>query len=238
MPSATSGFSSNKPLEVGLFSKFHVMNKITKILVSAVAGSTLFFAITAFVIRDPQADYKMENPGIDDTIQLSEITTINSINGAFKSSLKIKQNPSDNSAKEFYGLEINISDNPAIDQILIGVTNNLISRIEIRNKSKLVESKEMGFMDKFTCGENHILAVEFYDQTNTKFPGKSNIAMHFYKGTGFFGDIGTINMDLTKYGDLSGNKSVGVLAKSLSSSTISMPEFSNLKIWKNFKSFD
>lgn len=62
--------------------------------------------------------------------------------------------------------------------------------------------------------------------------------MRFFNGTGFFGDIGTINMDLTKYGDLSTDKSIGVFARSINSSSVNEPEFSDLRIWKNYKSFD
>lgn len=99
-------------------------------------------------------------------------------------------------------------------------------------------TKELGFMNKMTWSETQTMSIEFYDQTNKRYKGKSNISMRFYGGTGFFGDIGTINIDLTEYGDLSGIKSIGVFAKSFISSSVNEPEFSNLRVWKNYKSFD
>ena len=152
--------------------------------------------------------------------------------------MKFEQKSSESSTKEFYGQEIIIADNPQVDRILIGVTNNLISRIEIWNQDNLMETKELGFIDKMTWGETQSITVDFYDQTNEKYKGKSKILMRFYSGTGFLGDIGTINFDLTKYGDFNGDKSIGVFAKSLDSNSVIEPEFSDLQIWKNYQSFD
>jgi hypothetical protein len=62
--------------------------------------------------------------------------------------------------------------------------------------------------------------------------------MRFYSGTGFLGDTGTLHFDLTAFGDLSGNKSIGVFAKSIDTDSFHEPEFSELKIWKDYLSFD
>lgn len=134
--------------------------------------------------------------------------------------MKFKQNNFDSPNKEYYGQEIIITDNPQIDRILIGVTNNLFSRIEIWNQNDLVETKELGLMDKMTWGETQTISIDFYDQTNERYNGESKILMHFYGGTGFFGDIATINLDLTEYGDFSGNKTIGVFAKSIDSNSV------------------
>lgn len=214
------------------------MKKIAKFILGGLAGITILFATTAFIINDPQADYIKQTVSLNDQISLSEISTKNSEKGTFKSSLKFGQKSSISSTKEFYGQEIIIADNPQVDRILIGVTNNLISRIEIWNQDNLMETKELGFMAKMTWGETQTMTIDFYDQTNVKYNGKSKISMRFYDGTGFFGDIGTIDFDLTKYGDFSGDISIGVFSKSLDSNTVIEPEFSDLKIWKNYQSFD
>jgi hypothetical protein len=214
------------------------MKKITKFILGGIAVITILFATTAFIINDPQADYIKQTISLNDQISLSEIRTKNSEKGTFKSSLKFEQKSSESSTKEFYGQEIIIADNPQVDRILIGVTNNLISRIEIWNQDNLMETKELGFIDKMTWGETQSITVDFYDQTNEKYKGKSKILMRFYSGTGFLGDIGTINFDLTKYGDFNGDKSIGVFAKSLDSNSVIEPEFSDLQIWKNYQSFD
>lgn len=53
-----------------------------------------------------------------------------------------------------------------------------------------------------------------------------------------FSDIGIINFDLTEYGDLSGKKELSLFAKSSESTIEKKPEFSELKVWNNYKSFD
>lgn len=214
------------------------MKKIKKSILAVLAGMTILFATTAFIINDPKADFTKQNIHLKDQISLSEITTKNLEKGAFKSSLKFKQNNFDSPTKEFYGQEIIIADNPEVDRILIGVTNKLISRIEIWNQNDLVKTKELGFMDKMTWGETQTMSIDFFDQTNERYQGKSKISMRFYGRTGFFGDIGTINIDLTEYGDLSGDKSIGVFAKSIDANPINEPEFSDLRVWKDYKSFD
>ncbi len=214
------------------------MKRRTKSILSGFVGITILIAMTALIISAPRADFTTQNISLIDQITLSDITTKHLEKGTFKSSLKFKQNNFDSPTKEFYGQEIIIADNPQVDRILIGVTNNLISRIEIWNQNILIETKEIGFMNKMTWGEMQTMTVDFYDQTNDKYNGKSKISMRFYDRTGFFGDIGTINLDLTKYGDLSGHKSIGVFAKSTESNCVNEPEFSDIKIWKNYKSFD
>jgi hypothetical protein len=214
------------------------MKKITKSILGGIVVIAILFATTAFIINDPQADYIKQTVSLNDQISLSAIRTKNSEKGTFKSSLKFEQKSSESSTKEFYGQEIIIADNPQVDRILIGVTNNLISRIEIWNQDNLMETKELGFIDKMTWGETQSITVDFYDQTNEKYKGKSKILMRFYSGTGFLGDIGTINFNLTKYGDFNGDKSIGVFAKSLDSYSVIEPKFSDLQIWKNYQSFD
>ena len=218
--------------------KVKITNKSAKFIFSGLAGIAILFASTAFIINDPQADFVKQALSLNDEITLSKIRTNNLKKGAFKSSVKFQQKKSDTATKEFYGQEIIIADNPQVDKILIGVTNNLISRIEIWNQDNLIESKELGFIGKMTWGETQTLSVDFYDQTNEKYLGKSKISMHFYSGTGFWGEIGTINFDLTEYGDFSGDKSIRMFAKSTESNDVNNPKFSDINIWKNYKSFD
>lgn len=214
------------------------MKKISKKILGLFISMIILLVITAFAINDPSADFTKQSINLNDQIFLSKISTKNSEEGFFKSSLKFQQESLKNSSKEFYGQKILIADNILMDKILIGVTNNLISRIEIWNHGNLVEAKELGFMNKMTWGETQIMTVEFSDHTNEKYNGKSKISMRFYDGSGIFGDIGTINFDLTKYGEINGERSIGVFAKSINSNNVNKPNFSDLHIWKNYNSFD
>lgn len=214
------------------------MKKSGKLIIGILFGFIFIFATSAFIISDPKADMVKEEVNESDQVALADISTGHTNRGNFKSSVKIREQGESRPEKEFYGQEITIEGNPRLDRILVGVTNNLISRIEIWNKEALVATKEIGFMNKMTRGATQTMTVDFYDQTNRKYPGKSRLTMRFYKGTGFLGDIGTINMDLTAYGDLSGQKSIQVFAKSMGTRSVHMPLFTHLSIWKNYTSFD
>ncbi len=214
------------------------MKKLLRITGFTLALFALAFTITAFVMQNPKADYKLNQLAGFDGISLEKVSSDHTQHGMFKSTVTFQGPAKRINAREFYGQEILIRDNDQVDRILIGVTNNLISRIEIWNKGKLIETEELGFVSKMTWGARQKMVVQFYDQTNSRYRGKSKIRMRFYSGTGFLGDIGTINYDLTKYGDLSGEKEIALFAKSLEGSLQSYPGFTNLRIWKNFNSFD
>src|SRR5690606_22879951 len=117
--------------------------------------------------------------------------------------------------------------NPHVDRILIGITNNLISRIEIWNNEKLVEAKEVGFFNKMTWGNIQTMTVDFHDETNTKYTGKSGISMRFFEGRGIFGDIGGTRLDLTNYGNFSGDKTIKLFSKSIDSEKANEPKYSD-----------
>ncbi len=202
------------------------------------SGIILLIVCSAFIITGPQLDYYQENVEMLDRISLSEIQSDNLEIGTFKTSVNFSQQSFDDVSKEFYGQEIFISNNPKVDRILIGITNNLVSRLEIWNQDKLIESKELGFMDKMTWGETQTMTVDFYDQNYSKYKGKNKISMRFFNWNGFLGDIGTINFDLTEFGDLSGPKTIGFFAKALEPGTLHQPEFSDLKIWRNYNGLD
>lgn len=214
------------------------MKKITKLAIAFLLGAIVFTATTAFILIHPEPDFSEKNVFLNKPISIFELPTENQAIGFFKTFLKFKQDNFNSLSKEFYGQEIYIAENPKVDRILIGVTNNLISRVEIWNKGKLMETRELGFVGKMTWGEMQTMTVEFYDQSNRRYKAESKISMRFYSGTGFLGDIGTMHMDLTEYGNFSGPKSVGVFAKPIDSNNVNQPEFSEFKIWKNFKSVD
>lgn len=214
------------------------MKKITRLSLLILTSIVCMIVTTAFLISDPGPDYFKQNVSLFDQISITGIKTENSAIGNFKAAVKFKQNVDESSSKEFYGQEIWITNNSNVDKIRIGITNNLISRLEIWNRNVLIETKELGFMKKMTWGEEQTMEMDFHDQTNSKYKGKSKISMRFYNSTGFFGDIGTITFDLTGYGDLSGNKFISLFAKSLDSESLNNPVFSDFSIWKNFKSAD
>lgn len=213
------------------------MKKSSSILVIAMVIAFIVIT-TGFIVYSPKADFEREKVKLSDLFSISDLTTKNAAIGNFKTAVKFSQKPMNYSSKEFYGQEILLKNNPTIDRICIGITNNHIARIEVWNKNELIEAKELGFMNKMTWGENQSMVIDFYDQTNKKYAGKSKISMRFYEGTGFFGDIATISLSLTKYGDLNIEKSVKLFAKSLEAEKVHEPNFTTFRIWKNYTSWD
>jgi hypothetical protein len=98
-----------------------------------------------------------------------------------------------------------------IELIAIGITNNLIARMEICNANKLIEQQELGFVGKMSWGDDQTMSLEFYDQTNARYPGRGHIFLRLFSGRGFLGDIASLQVDLSAYGDLSGKKNIGIL---------------------------
>jgi len=186
------------------------MKKVIRIFLIVFSIPIFFFSITGFIISDSNPDFKKVDLTQFDKILLSEIQSENTKIGSFKSSVKFRKS--------------NFS------------SNNLISRLEIWNEGRLIETKELGFMKKMKGDRYKTLTIQFYDQTQTS--KNSGIRMQYYDRTTFFGDIGTISLDLCKYGDLSGAKELRLFAKSLESKEVNEPHFSDLTIWKDYESYD
>lgn len=210
--------------------------KATILFLCAFGAAILAFGSLAFAMSDPQPDFAAT---VDQSqhISLRQLETRNQQVGVFKSSVSVLEPVTEVEGTTFYGQRVNIAENNRIDKILVGVTSNLISRVEFWKNDSLVDVKELGFVGKTTRGQPHNLTVTFSDETNPKY--NSKITMQFHSGSGFFGDIGVINLDLSPYGNLSGNKEISVFAKSLTTSSDAPHiEFGTLKIWKNFHSTD
>jgi len=219
------------------------MKKFIKGLLFVPLSIILFYILLAFSFRDPKPNYTVKDLSNFDKISLSEISTNHIEEGKFKSIVNLKHTNYRKLGKQFYGQAIHIKNNENIDQILIGITNNSISRIEIWNNHKLVDVIEKGFSGKMTFGQKHGLTVRFSEQSDANQPDakynvKNSIRMQFYRRTHFFGSIGNINCDLSKYGDLSGEKEISVFAKSIESDHQPQINFTDLNVWKNYISAD
>lgn len=210
------------------------MRKIVKIISVIIGLPFLAYLVLAFTFKRLEPNFvKLELSEVD-LINLSDIQVDHEQKGTFKTSVSFEKESFSSTNKEFYGQLIHMEENELLDNILIGVTNNHIARIEIWNDHQLVEVKEMGFVGKMTWGAQQEMNIVFRDSKHAKYSGKSNLKFRFYEGTGFLGDIATIQIDLSKYGDLTGKKSIGWFSKTLDNTTVNKaPIFSDLKIWKD-----
>lgn len=209
------------------------MKKLFKKLLAPAALLALTPAVLFFLMRDPQPDFRQVSPQFNQFKALNEVPSDHDRAGTWKSVATFRT-LSPASERSFFGQEIVVQGNEQLDRIRIGITGNLISRVEIWRQNQLLETKELGFVGKMTWGRTHRMSVDFCDATNAKYAGKSNIQMRCYNGSGFLGDVATISMDLSDYGDLSGAKSIGVFSKGPQQTV----DFAELRIWKNYQSFD
>ena len=212
----------------------HLLRKIMIFLL----GATSILSAAIFFIADPSPDHFVQVVAEGQQTPLGQITTRNTAIGAFKSEVAFNHKIKSDQGKAFYGYELSISGNDRLDRIAIGITNNLITRMETWNGNKLLEQQELGFVGKMSWGDDQTMSLAFYDQTNTRYPGRSHISLRLFSGRGFLGDIASLPVDLSAYGDLSGEKGIGIFARSLDAKPIAQPTFSNLKIWKNYASWD
>jgi hypothetical protein len=212
------------------------MKKPTKPRIALALGLLLIIPISAFVLGEPTPDFQQKELASFDPVLISEIPSNHKDIGHFKASLDVRLPFTDIQQIEFYGMEIRLEGNPDLDKIRVGVTNNLVSRIEVWKDENLIKTKELGFMSKMTFGAEQVMQVSFYDQSNMRYPDKAKLMMRFYSGTGFLGDIGTISLDLEPYGDLTGAKSIQPFSTTLQ--TYNLPEYSNFKIWKDYNALD
>ena len=212
----------------------HLLRKIMIVLL----GATLILGAAIFFIANPSPDHFVQVVAESQQIPLGQITSRNTAVGAFRSEVTFNHKIKSDQGKAFYGYKLSISGNDQLDRIAIGITNNLITRMETWNGNKLIEQQELGFVGKMSWGDDQTMSLAFYDQTNTRYPGRSHISLRLFSGRGFLGDIASLPVDMSAYGDLSGEKSIGIFARSLDAEPIAQPTFSDLKIWKNYASWD
>lgn len=185
--------------------------------------------LSAFIIKAPAPDFYQAEISNATSIFYKDINTHNTHEGTFKSLVNLNMTPVSNDANEFYGYRIEIKNHPQIDAILIGISNQLISKIELWNKGQIVSSKQQDFIEKLNWGKTQNMSVEL---VNKPFCNETKIHMRFYKKSGFVGDIASIDMDLSDFHIMEDINSISLIQESDSGNT---PEslFKNLSIWKN-----
>ena len=171
-------------------------------------GATSILGAAIFFIADPSPDHFVQVVAEGQQTPLGQITTRNTAIGAFKSEVTFNHKIKSDQGLAFYGYELSISGNDQLDRIAIGITNNLIARMEIWNGNQLIEEQEIGFVGKMSWGDDQTMSLAFYDQTNTRYLGRSHISLRLFSGRGFLGDIASLPVDLSAYGDLSGEKAL------------------------------
>ncbi|MEM9051056.1 MAG: hypothetical protein AAGC47_03295 [Bacteroidota bacterium] len=209
------------------------MKKSIKFISVLALSLILLISVTAFITADPNPSEVISTPRFESFLETthSDLASAN-----WKSEVTFTHLPSADEPKEFYGQEIRFKEGVEIDRILIGITNNLIARVEVWKGEELVDVKEKGFVGKMSWGESQSMIIDYYgDERNQQ---KNRIAMRFNGGSSFFGDIATMQYDLSKYEGSVETSEVSLFAKSLEGEMERSPEFSDFSIWHGMNSLD
>lgn len=214
------------------------MKSLLKFLVFSLTAIGLFYTILALSYKDPKPSCFHEKLPVE-AIAIHELEAANDKEGVFKSEVKLSYKRWDSKKKNFSGLKIEVEDNPSIDQIFIGQTNNMNCRIELWNKNQMIAYEEKGFMAKIEWPDPFTLSMEFFDQDYLRSPNESRIRFKVFQGSDFTGDSGYLSFDLSQFGSFTGKKFVSSFSVLLENR---MPteevSFADLCIWKNHRSAD
>ncbi|MCH2215941.1 MAG: hypothetical protein MK086_12295 [Flavobacteriales bacterium] len=209
------------------------MKKSIKFITVLALSLILFIFITAFITAEPKPTEVIDAPSFESVLNIDRGKSFST---NWKSEVTFNHLPSADQPKEFYGQEIKFMGGFEIDRMLIGITNNLIARIEVWKGEELVEVKEKGFVGKMSWGESQSMIIDYYGDEERQ--QKNRIAMRFNGGSSFFGDIATIQYDLSKYEGFKEAREVSLFAKSLESEMNRSPEFSRFSFWQGTNSMD
>ncbi len=213
-----------------------------RILIKIAMGSSLIF-LTLLLLRfttfNASPHFKQEDLTGFSCVGFADIPPKNIQQNAFIARVQFSRPANMEPEKEFYGQRITFENNPNLTHIDIGITSNLIARVELWNNDTLKDVKEQGFVGKMTWGNNQWLETSFHTRTLAKYDNTCRIKLSFYEGIGFWGKIAEISYNLTGFRDVTSPKSLSLFAKPLHTATVEQtPDFSNLMIWKGQHSFD
>ncbi|MEZ4909240.1 MAG: hypothetical protein R2774_00095 [Saprospiraceae bacterium] len=207
---------------------------VFKIAFVLIGMPILWYVLSGFVMMDRKSDLLIKSPSSQESIQLQSLANSGDEPGSFVSEVDFGLPKLTDSEQFFIGQKIIFTENSDIDSILIGVTSKLTSKYEIWHNNKIVKTDYLGFMKKVTLGSTYTLRLEFEKAKLSNKNSKNRIVSHIYQGSHFFGDTGTLVIDLSEA--TCAVQAVQNFAHlPLQINTIN---FMYWKFWNNYKSFD
>ncbi|MEQ8908876.1 MAG: hypothetical protein RIC95_06775 [Vicingaceae bacterium] len=214
------------------------MKSLFKVLAFSFIAILLFYTTLALSYKDPEPSCFHEKLPVE-AIAIHELQAVNNKAGVFKSEVELQYQEWNCKRKNFSGLKVEVNDNPSVDAIFIGQTNNLNCRIELWKDEQMIAYEEKGFMAKIELPDPFTLSMEFFDQENQRQPNQASIRFKVFQGSDFTGDSGNLSFDLSQFGDFSGKKYVSSFSLVLEDrNPTEEVSFADLSIWKNHRSGD
>lgn len=214
---------------------FTFFGKLTMGFLGLVA---LFYGTMGFVGADPAPDFQQRMLSTQTVVSLDEVPTKHNRKGSFKTIVTLQAPTVAHDGKDFYGYEITPKGQAHFDKIRLGVTNQRIVRAEVWQGGQLVKAKEMGFFQKTESGDAWQLELSYNQDAHLKQQYANQLAISLYDKTRFWGDIAGISLDVSPYGGVPEAMTLSLFAISLSDGMLPAPHFSDMRIWRNYTSWD
>lgn len=201
------------------------------------ATPIFLYVLMGFVIKDKGSDVAIMSPTLDDKIVLASVESGGDDLGSFVSQVDVVLPSTVDAAMFFVGQKIIFSQNADIDSILVGVTSNLTTKAEIWKNGIITHTSHLGFMKKVTLGTPYTFRLEMEREKPSNKNSKNRLITHCYQGSSFFGDTGTLVVDMSRF-DASLDSVVAVQNFGHITGSRRSLSFSKWEFWNNYKSFD
>ncbi|NBG66938.1 hypothetical protein [Acidiluteibacter ferrifornacis] len=192
------------------------------------------YGIFGFLIQDEAPSVSKSLKDSNTSIALADIEKEYDEPGSFKSVVILTANSID-SAESFVGQTIKIEGNPNYDEIQIGIQDQKKLTAKLLNNQTLIRETTQILLSAIPLSTPLNFSVAYIAEKGSQNKSNENtLQIRLYEGGGFFGDIGTLNVDLKYYAPLNANIQITALNDAVHSSF----QFSELKVWKDYESFD
>ena len=192
------------------------------------------YGIFGFLIQDEAPSVSKSLKDSNTSIALADIETAYDEPGSFKSILILTATSTDE-AESYVGQTIQLEGNPHYDQIQIGIQDQKKLTAKLLNNQTLIRETTQILLSAIPLSTPLNFSVAYIAEKGSQNKSNENtLQIRLYEGGGFFGDIGTLNVDLKEYAPL--NADIQITA--LNDAVHSPFQFSELKVWKDYESFD
>jgi hypothetical protein len=210
------------------------MNNNVKKISFFVIVIAVSYVVFGFLIQDDEPSISISIKESNANIALNEVQKEFDDPGSFKSTLVLEAISADKN-ESFVGQTFKLEGNPDFDEIQIGIQDQkkLTARF-FQNQTMLREASQ-SLLEEIPLNEAIKLSVSYFGEKGNQTKNNENtFQVRLFEGNGFFGDIGTLNVDLKGNAPMSSTINISALNEGVH------PPFqlSEIKVWKDYESFD
>jgi hypothetical protein len=202
---------------------------LSRILLVLVALPLLAYGVLGVLFLDPTPSIVLTRDLLQSGVDIEQAGLSHGKPGSFKAILRIPAVNKQPFVDTLIGEMIEFGYGDSVMQLRAGVTNHGTSLIQLFRGNQLLVTEEAPLLKKLPKNKDFKVEINFFDQSNQKYEGEARVELRIYTGSGFFGDLGSQQLNLTPYGDFSGHKHLHAYRT---------PEGSKMEVWKDWASAD